>query len=161
MDAFFRQLQEAQGYIELGLLDEAADALEEIIPEKKTHPEVMATRAILYRKAQNWPLLEVVARSLVKTQPGVVAWWVDWAFATRRAMSIKEAEEILIRALNVHPRGAILHFNLGCYACQSGRIEEAKSRIAEAVRLDKAFQIAALDDPDLEPMWQDLGKSEG
>lgn len=158
MDPFIRQLREAHGYIELGLLDEAAGALEEIAPEKKTSVEVMATRVLLYRKAENWPLLEVVARHLVKARPCEVAWWVDWAFATRRATSIEAAEGILIRAVESHPQEAILHFNLGCYACQTGRIEEAKMRVAQAVRLDRAFQKAALDDPDLELMWEDFGK---
>jgi Flp pilus assembly protein TadD len=160
MDKLVRQLREAHGYIELGMIDDAANVLEEIAPELKCHPEVMAMRVLLYRKAQNWPLLEVVAGHLTKVQPKEVTWWVDWAFATRRATSVEEAEKILLKAIELHPQEAILHFNLGCYACQLGRIDEAKNRIAQAVRLDRQFQSAALDDPDLEPMWADFGKIE-
>jgi hypothetical protein len=46
------------------------------------------------------------------------------------------------------------HFNLGCYACQVGDLEEAKIRIGRAVELDAKFKLLALDDPDLEPMWE-------
>jgi hypothetical protein len=34
-----------------------------------------------------------------------------------------------------------------------GDIEQAKSRVGKAIKLDAKFKMLALDDPDLEPMW--------
>jgi Tfp pilus assembly protein PilF len=46
------------------------------------------------------------------------------------------------------------HYNFGCYACQLGDIEQAKERVRNAVELDAKFKLLALDDADLEPMWE-------
>lgn len=48
-------------------------------------------------------------------------------------------------------------FNRGCYHCQLGEMEDAKQCVRQAVELDKGFQQMALDDPDLEPLWEALG----
>jgi hypothetical protein len=37
-----------------------------------------------------------------------------------------------------------------------GDVEEAKKRVEKATSLDRKFQMMALDDPDLEPMWAEL-----
>jgi hypothetical protein len=47
-------------------------------------------------------------------------------------------------------------FKLACYACQVGNLEEAKRRVAAAISLDQQYRLMALDDPDLEPLWEDL-----
>jgi Flp pilus assembly protein TadD len=156
-----RQVLAAQGFLELGMIEDAMNALEEIEPEKKTDIRVLAMRAAICRRAEAWGQLEVVASFLVRQQPSNARWWVEWAYATRRAKSLEEAERVLLRAVEIHPSEAVIHFNLGCYACQMGRIEDAKARIARAVKLDRRFQVAALKDPDLEPMWVEFGKIEG
>ena len=54
----------------------------------------------------------------------------------------------------------LIRYNLACYACQLGNLEEAKQW------LDKAFDIAdkesvklmVLKDPDLEPLWGEIAK---
>ena len=40
-----------------------------------------------------------------------------------------------------------------CYESQLGDVESAKVRIGEAIKLDPKWKTQALDDPDLEPMW--------
>lgn len=156
-----RQVLAAQGFLELGMIEDAMNALEEIEPEKKTDMRVMAMRAAICHEAGAWDQLEAVASFLVRQQPSNAGWWVEWAYATRRARSIEEAEGILLRAIEIHSSEAVIHFNLGCYVCQMGRIEDAKARVARAVELDREFRVAALDDPDLEPMWAEFGKIEG
>jgi Tfp pilus assembly protein PilF len=48
------------------------------------------------------------------------------------------------------------HFNLGCYACQLGDIDQAKERVRRSIELDAKFKMLALDDPDLEPLWKEI-----
>jgi hypothetical protein len=45
------------------------------------------------------------------------------------------------------------HYNLACYSCQLGDIEQAKMRVGKAIELDPKFKLLALDDADLEPLW--------
>jgi hypothetical protein len=45
----------------------------------------------------------------------------------------------------------MIAFNLACYASVTGRMEEAKERLRNAIELDNSVRILALDDEDLRP----------
>jgi hypothetical protein len=45
----------SSGYLELGMFDDAALALEEIAPEDKTRSEVLGARVAIYLSAGKWP----------------------------------------------------------------------------------------------------------
>jgi hypothetical protein len=47
----------------------------------------------------------------------------------------------------------MIAFNLACYASVAGRMEEAKARLKRAIELDKQFQKLAIDDEDMQPLW--------
>jgi hypothetical protein len=46
----------SSGYVELGMLDDAAMVLEEIAPEDKTRNEVLGARVVLYIAAKKWDI---------------------------------------------------------------------------------------------------------
>lgn len=50
----------------------------------------------------------------------------------------------------------MIKYNLGCYACQLGDLEEARGLVAAAIALNGKFRAMALDDPDLEPLRKDI-----
>lgn len=150
-----KQLQAAVGYLELGMMVEANDEIENLAPELKNSSAVLGVRMEIYRAAEKWSLMEVVARELWKRHPDEPVYWNDLAWAVRRADSINAAQKILLDAVERFPGDAMTHFNLGCYACQLGAIEEAKSRVGKAIELDAKFKLLALDDPDLAPLWGD------
>ena len=66
---------------------------------------------------------------------------------------VDKAEAILLRAQAIHPKVAMIAFNLACYASVTGRMEEAKERLRHAIKLDKDIRGLALDDEDLKPLW--------
>jgi Flp pilus assembly protein TadD len=148
-----RHILASSGYLELGMLDDAALALEEIEPEDKTRTEVLGARVVLYIAAKKWDMTAVVASHLVKVEPENEAWWISLAYALRRTESVEKAEAILLRAQAIHPKVAMIAFNLACYASVSGRMEEAKERLRNAIDLDKDIRTLALDDEDLRPLW--------
>jgi len=45
------------------------------------------------------------------------------------------------------------HFSVSCVI---GDIEQAKTRVGKAIELDAKFKLLALDDADLEPLWEVL-----
>jgi hypothetical protein len=47
----------------------------------------------------------------------------------------------------------MITFNLACYASVTGRIEDAKDRLRDAIELDKNIRELTLDDEDLRPLW--------
>ena len=158
MSGMERHLNAAIGYLELGMLDESAGELENLPPEGRTSSAVLCVRMEIYRSAKKWSLMEVVARELWKRHPDDSAYWINLAWATRRSESIEAAQIILLEALEKFPNDAMTNYNLGCYACQLGAMEEAKKFVGDAIKLDSKYKLMALDDPDLESLWETFAK---
>jgi Flp pilus assembly protein TadD len=155
-----RQVLASSGYRELGLLAEAAQALEEIEPGDRTRNEVFGARLDLYMASKQWEAAAAVGHYLVKVEPGKAGWWINYANSVRQADTIEKAEAILMQARELIPHNPTVVLNLACYASASGRIEEARERLLEAIRLNKGVQRLALDDEDLKPLWDWISSSE-
>lgn len=153
-----KHVEAALGYIQLGMFEEANDEIEQLPLEEKTSPGVLQLRAAIYSETKSWHLLREVAGFLVDSIPWDSQHWIWLAYATRRTTDISAAEVILLRALELHRGEAMIYFNLACYAAQTGRIGEGKERLQEAIRLEPDVRTVALDDPDLLPLWEALGK---
>ena len=78
------------------------------------------------------------------------AW--QYAYATRRAISLRSARRVLQKAEIMHPAEPIIQFNLACYAAQLAKLPEAASRLTAAIALHPDCQSLALLDPDLAPL---------
>ena len=50
----------------------------------------------------------------------------------------------------------MLQFNLACYECVMGNVAEARKRLRMACKIDKRFKAAALDEPDLKGLWDEI-----
>lgn len=148
-----RHLNASIGYLELGMLDESAGELKNLPPEDRTRSAVLCVRMKIYRSAKKWTLMEVVARELWKRHPDDSAYWINLAWVLRRKESIETAQVILQEAMERFPEDAMITCNLGCYACQLGDMDNAKKFVGEAIKLDSKYKLMALDDEDLEPLW--------
>jgi tetratricopeptide (TPR) repeat protein len=155
-----RHVIEASGYIELGMLEQAAEALAKIRQEDEGRDEVRRVRLDLYMAGKQWDLAASIATQLLKADPNDPATWVNLAYSTRRAQGLKEAEAILLRAREVHPDHALIAYNLACYASAAGRLEEAKERLQHAFNLDKNLRAMAVEDPDFRPLWNWIDRLE-
>jgi len=142
----------SSGYLELGMFDDAVLALEAIGAQDKDRNEVLGARLNVYIAARKWDMAATAAERLVKVEPENQAAWINHAYSVRRSESIEQAEAILLRARELHPRNALIAFNLACYASVAGRVEEAKVRLRHAMELDRAVRRLALDDEDLKPL---------
>ncbi len=147
-----RGLSHARGYLELGMLNEAAAELNRIPLPQADDLEVLSVRLAVLQEQENWPILRDLALYVVQRVPTEAAGWVTWAYAARRADSLAEAEKILLAAEAQHPKEPTIQFNLGCYACQRGDLVVARQRVDRAIKLDSKFAQAAKTDPDLAPL---------
>jgi hypothetical protein len=145
-------LSHARGYLALGMLKEAQAELAAIPPPDADRFEVHALRVALLHDKEDWRALRRLAADLVKRQPDEAGWWVSFAFATRRLTSIEKARAILLEAESHHPSEATIQFNLACYSCQLGDLDEGRRRLERAIKLDDKFREHARTDPDLAPL---------
>lgn len=148
-----RHLEYAQGYLGLGLVNEAADELELIEGKDRMSTPVLLMRCELYMAAKQWDMVDAMAKVVTAREPKIEEAWLHWAYALRRLKGLNEAKAILLAAEAHHAASATLHFNLGCYLSLLGDQVEARRRVGIACKMDKSLQKAALDDPDLKGMW--------
>jgi Flp pilus assembly protein TadD len=148
-----RMLASAAGYLALGMHEDAWDELESLPPELRADEGVLELRIQIYQGLGKWESARFLAESLAKRFPENQHWWILWAYSLRREKSVEAAREVMLEAAAIHPEAALIHYNLACYACVLGHLEEARSLLAAAFAMDVMLKIAALDDKDLGPIF--------
>jgi tetratricopeptide (TPR) repeat protein len=146
------------GYLALGMHQDAWDELESLPPELKADVGVIELRIEILQLLGKWESARVLAESLAKQFPDYSNWWLLWAYALRREQCEEAAQSVLREARAIHPDVGMIAYNLACYACVLGNLEETRTLLQIAFPLDPSLRKTALDDPDLEPLWIDLGK---
>ena len=149
-----RHLEAARGYIALGMHSDANEELEQIDATCRQLPEVLSVRLAVYQTAKNWELAVVVAKQLAAYDPRNPHWPLALSYATRRTESLDAAKLILLEAAAKHPDEPIIQYNLARYECQLGNLDAAKDHLKRATKLQPQCAAMALNDPDLEPLWQ-------
>jgi Flp pilus assembly protein TadD len=95
------------------------------------------------------------ADALVKGRPDELEGWINRSFALHEMDRTAEAQEKLRPTAEKFPNNWQIQYNLACYACQLGEIEEARAFLARAIEwgdADKA-KLMALDDQDLAKLF--------
>src|SRR5690606_31590640 len=127
-----KALSYANGYRELGMHDDALAELDLLDSELAIRPPALQMRLAVLMDARRWREALQPANLLAATSSSDSAHLVNLAFVTRRADSIEAAQTILESAVKTFPDDAIIHYNLGCYACRLGDLEKAKRRLRRA-----------------------------
>jgi tetratricopeptide (TPR) repeat protein len=151
-----RALQEVEGYLELGMLEDALVALDKLSPGLQISLEAISLRMEVYKASKDWSRAREIAEQLSQLQPNESCWFIDLAYATRRSESIEAAKKILLSAETRHPSEPLIKFNLGCYLAQTGDLSGAKAYVDKAISLEPSFRKIALEDPDLAPIRKAL-----
>ena len=155
-------LKAAEGWLELGNHLEANEELEQIAPQLRVHPDVLEIRWQIYAKESKWDVCRDIASAITKLDPDCASGWLHLAYATRRATNggLKPARNILCSTAEKFPKAPIVFYNLACYACQLGNLKEAWRWLEKSFAIgdSKQFKLMALDDPDLEPLWNDIAE---
>ncbi len=150
----------AIGWLELGNWHEALNELDQIAPAHQREAEVLDVRWLALARKQDWAGALDVARIQLECQPGSPAGWLHQAYALRRVDGggLEAAWNALLPASDRFPREPISPYNLACYACQSHRLDEARTWLQRAVKIGGREPITqmALQDPDLEPLWEEI-----
>ena len=150
-------LRRADGFLDLGMTREAREELERVPVNFRATPACRVERLRLAFAEKDWLGAAEIAGLLRDQFPQEPGFWVELAFAKRRAEGVEVARHILSEALVRFPKIATIPFNLACYECQLGRHDEAMGKLRLAFALDGKFRDAALEDEDLKPLWEKLG----
>ena len=151
----------AQGWLELGNHVEANEELAKIAPALLAHPNVLTVRWGISADARQWDAALDIAAALIDLDPGEPLGWVHRSYALHELKRTIEARDNLMCVVEKFPNIAIMPYNLACYECQLGGLQQAKQWLEKALKLGntRKMKLAALKDPDLEPLWKDIGST--
>jgi tetratricopeptide (TPR) repeat protein len=151
-----RHLLAAEGYIDLGMYDEAAGELSALEPAYFALEQTLVLQLCVYAGLHQWDQAHELATALARQDPENPQWAIWSASAACRLESVEAAKAILLKALVSHPDNANIHYNLSCYETRLQHYRKAQRHLARAVQLDPRFKMVAMDDADLEPLWMEV-----
>jgi tetratricopeptide (TPR) repeat protein len=147
----------AAGYLQLGMPEDCLAELDEL---PTATAEAIHLRVAALFELERWDQAVGICLPMLARQPEESAWWVQAAYAMRRARTLSEAEPILRAALDHHPGHFLICYNLACYACVQNRLDEAREFLSHSLKAHPSEALAmALKDDDLaaiRPWLQDL-----
>ena len=155
-----RHLEAAQGWFELGNCIEATEELEQITPEMRGRPDVLVVRVAIYEAAKKWEYAAEIAKAISEFAPESPFGFIHQAYSLHELKRTQEAWNVLLPVVDKFPKEYIMRYNLACYACQLGNLKEARDWLKKAIDMagTNEVKLMALDDPDLEPLWEEIGK---
>lgn len=143
--------QRAMGFLELGMPEDTIVELDALLADSADFSPALHLKVDALFRLQEWAAAAEICLPMLEREPSDPGWWIQAAYAQRRASSIEEAEIILRSGLQGHPRHVLILYNLACYACVQERFVEACTLLSQAFaeETDPALAMAEKD-PDLE-----------
>lgn len=151
------RLRAVEGWLELGLPEEAQEELDRIPRGFQEEAPVLNARFALCVHRGDWVTACELAERHVQRHPGDAGGWIHRAYAARRRPGggLAEAFDLLYPALDRFPEEAVVPYNLACYCAQQAELIQAWKWLEHASRIGGAEMIRrmALADADLCPLW--------
>jgi predicted Zn-dependent protease len=150
-------LEAAKGWIILGDLKEANRELDQITLDQQKHPDVLEVRFAIYSKARKWVVCMELAAAMLELAPDRPTAWINSAQTLHEMKQTQDAWNALYAVRERFPKVATIPYNLACYACKLGRLNDSRKWLRKAVALGGAqYKRMALIEADLKPIWEQI-----
>ena len=155
-------LRAAEGWLELNNPAEAKAELSQISPEFQGHPDVLSLRWHICQRAKAWEDCLVLARQLTESSPNDPRGWIALAQTHYYGQQYEVAYDLAVSKITTFPRHWPLYYDSACYACLTGRLDQAKQFLQLAMAFGDADSVRsrAVEDPDLATLWKEAGEAE-
>jgi len=139
----------AQGYMELGMPDEALAELERVPSGERGSEDAVQLRVYILMRSQRWQQALAACEELRAARPGFPLAYIHGAFCLHELGRTAEAVALLNRGPESLQREPVYFYNLGCYHAVLGDPDEAKKCLRTSFGMDGKFREIARHDPDL------------
>ena len=146
-------LRAADGYLYLGLVDEALAELNRVLKHERVDSDVLLSRIRVLLHMKKWTSAEALSGRGEKLHPHEGEFTVQRAFALHQMKKAAAAEQALLAAPDWIRRTGILHYNLACYQARLGDLSLARECIDVAIQMNAGIKKNARSDPDLQALW--------
>ncbi|MFZ4717228.1 MAG: tetratricopeptide repeat protein [Chthoniobacterales bacterium] len=152
-----RAILAAQGYLELGMAEEALAELSSVPASESTDPDVVELRLHILMQATRWSEALATAEELLRLDPVAVPAYIHGAFALHELGRTREARDFLQKGPEALRKDPTFHYNIGCYEAVLGNRDAALQSLRESFALDGTYRNFARRDPDLALVHEELG----
>lgn len=148
----------ADGWLDLGATAEAELELAKVSATSLDHPAVMGLRWRVLAVRKQWGAAVALAHRIVALHPEEADGWIHQSYALHELGQTQEAFDLLHRQAARFPGIMTIPYNLACYSCQLGQLDQARQWLKQAVQVaDKtAVKSMALKDKDMQPLWAEI-----
>ena len=145
-------IEKTRGYIDLGMLEEAASELAKLEPEQSGSPEAQELRIIIMLDRGEYEAALSLSENLCDLFPGHPAGFVQGAYCLHVRGKTEEAINHLQSGPETLREEPVYFYNLACYELALGRTQAAQTWLMESISMDNANRKKAIEDPDLESL---------
>jgi tetratricopeptide (TPR) repeat protein len=150
---FEKQLRAAQGYYELGMLEEAWDEVLSIEPTHQDERSVLHVKLLLQLKSGQWDMALETSRCLCEIDPDDYMGYIHAAYCLHEMGKTLEARQLLMAGPRSLREKAVYYYNIGCYEVTLGRLEKGRRNLEQSFEIDRHLVAVARQDPDLADLW--------
>lgn len=141
-------IREAEGYLELGLPQQALQTLSRLGELEQFGLEALYLWGESLRTLERYSEAILPLERAAKLAPKDIRVRLALGWCYKRIGRVDLAIRALEEALALEPNEALLHYNLACYFSLSGRKDEALHRLARAIALDSGYREMAKQEED-------------
>ncbi len=146
---------EVEGWLDLGCPDHALGRMAPLLEAPGARPAALTL--------QIRALVEVARYAEALDALDELAYFghdPEWRLVTearchKRLADLPNAIRCMRRLIEIDPRSAIGHYNLGCYLSLAGEHDEALNQVTIACGMDEQFRAHAVTETDLDPLRAD------
>lgn len=142
----------AQGWLELGNPREATVELARLGAAARSHPAALQTEWEICSVQEDWSTAVAIGQRAVALVPESPSGWINRSYALHELRRTAEARDLLLPAAAKFPKESTVAYNLACYTCQLGELDESQAWLKRALQIApdaKSIKDMAMQDRDL------------
>lgn len=156
MNEWDRRITAAQGYVELGLHEEARAELSHLPTSLQGRSDVLEISVLCLMNGHRWAEALATAQKLCALEPDQPGGYIHLAFCLHELGRTEEALDVLSRGPTTLRTKPVYYYNLGCYLARLGQEEQALKLLKQSFEMDGDLRRDARHDPDLLSLRQKL-----
>lgn len=149
-------LEKTRGYIDLGMFDEAWNAIEALPANQSGSPEAQEMRIIIMLDRKEYDDALALSEVLCDLHPENHAGFIQGAYCLHAMGRTQDAIDHLQTGPETLREEQCYFYNIACYELALGRDEAALTWLNQSIALDSRNRARALKDSDLERLHEDV-----
>ncbi|MBK8092659.1 MAG: hypothetical protein IPK32_11930 [Verrucomicrobiaceae bacterium] len=149
MNDLNRRIAAAQGYVELGLHEEAREVLVSLPIAAHGRVDVIEITLLCLMGERRWEEAFALAARLCEIEPSEPGGFIHAAFCLHEMDRTMEALDFLSRGPAELRKKPVYYYNMGCYHAKLGHTEQALHYLRLSFEMDASLRKHARRDPDL------------